>query len=222
MPEASKRVYKDINGGYPSKWEQYSGQGYWAEAGSPEDKLEAGYDYLVPNGLEFRTPFTANAIAPFPGDSLTPPAGLDLRPMTGLPPRYAMKSYGGQTVLEGGESWSWVENPSAAPHAGTWHATWRQPELALGVWQKSAAGQFETGLGRAQPTTEKVALAVNKVRGRRAAFATVMCADAAAKVELGEFIDEPDGTRGFWATINGRRLTLKVNRKGGLWYNLGE
>lgn len=66
-----KRVYKDINGGYPSKWEQYSGQGYWAEAGSPEDKLEAGYDYLVPNGLEFRTPFTANAIGPFPGDSLT-------------------------------------------------------------------------------------------------------------------------------------------------------
>lgn len=146
---------------------------------------------------------------------LTPPAGLDLRPMTGLPPRYAMKSYGGQTVIEGSESWSWTENPAMAPHAGTWHATWKQPELALGVWQKSAAGLFETGLGRAQPTTEKVALAVNKVRGRRAAFATVMCADPEAKVEVDEIIDGPDGTRGFSATVNGRKLTLTVNRRGG-------
>lgn len=144
------------------------------------------------------------------GDFAAP--GLAFQPMENLPPRFKLKKYGGQTILPGDDSWSWVENPAHAPHAGAWQATWAQPGFTLAVWQRaSAAGELETGVGGAQPPPAKMALAVNKVHGRRASFATVMTANPRAEVKFGETIADADGTCGFAVEIDGRRYELLVN-----------
>lgn len=70
--DASGKYVETGGTSYPTKWAHYSGNGYWATAGSDEDKLEAGYDYFVPSGKQFRFPNTQKAdLGQFPGDSLT-------------------------------------------------------------------------------------------------------------------------------------------------------
>jgi len=146
---------------------------------------------------------------------LTPPAGTELKPMTGLPPPFDMKSYDCPPLLKGSESWAWVENPRQGAVGETWHVAWTRPGATLGLWQRvSRPGVFATGVGSALPPPAKLTLAVNKVRGKRAVFATVFVPDAAAKVEVGDPFVRTDGARGFEATVNGSKHRLAVRREG--------
>jgi len=72
-----KSIEKHSGGKYPATWEAMNGVGYWAEAGTAEDKLEAGYGYVVPNKLTFSTPQASASAGTlvFPGDSLTIQSG---------------------------------------------------------------------------------------------------------------------------------------------------
>ena len=137
-------------------------------------------------------------------------------PVMGLPPHVAkIESYKG-TDWKGDDSWSWVESPAKGVHAGSWHASWVQTNVSLHVFQKSPAGELWTGTGNAQPPSARVSLAVNRVRGRKVAFPTVMTADGAQDVVIGDLVEEPDGTRGFSAEVGGRTFVLLVNPKGEL------
>lgn len=68
-------AWKEYDSGsysYPSKWEQYFGNGYW----SPIDTADAEVDYVVPNKITFRSPSSSTqALGKFPGKSLTIQSG---------------------------------------------------------------------------------------------------------------------------------------------------
>ena len=86
--------------------------------------------------------------------------------------------------------------------------------MTLNVFQWSPPGELWTGWGSAQPPTERLSLAVNRVRCRSVMFPTVMTTDGATDVSFDEAICDPDGTRGFAATVNGRKFLFLVNPTG--------
>ena len=139
----------------------------------------------------------------------------EFRPMTGLTPRFNREHDPGWGIA-GTDAWSWVEHPMTARHAGRWQATWRDGKGLLHLAQKSSVpGELETGTADGLLGGPRVALAVNKVRARRAAFASVFVADDRnAAVSIDEVYDRPDGTRGFAATVNGRKYVLSQPKKG--------
>lgn len=128
-------------------------------------------------------------------------------------PRATMDQYNLPPLLKGDESWAWVENPRQRPVGEAWHVAWRRPGATLGLWQRaSSAGTLATGVGSAMPPPAQMTLAVNRVKGRRAAFASVVVPDAGARVEIGPITATADGWRGFEAKVNGRRHVLRVRR----------
>ena len=144
---------------------------------------------------------------------LVQPGDAGWTPMTNLPPRFAMDQYNLPPLLKGDESWSWVENPRQRPVGEAWYAAWRRPGATLGLWQRaSSAGTLATGVGSAMPPPAQMTLAVNRLKGRRAAFASVVVPDAGARVEIGPITATADGWRGFEAKVNGRRHVLRVRR----------
>lgn len=135
-------------------------------------------------------------------------------PIVDLPPHVEkIETYKG-TNWKGDDSWSWVESPAKGVHAGSWRAKWKQPGVTLNVFHWSPPGELWTGRGSAQPPTERLSLAVNRVRCRSVAFPTVMTTDGVTDVSFDEAICDSDGTRGFAATVNGRKFLFLVNPKG--------
>ena len=135
-------------------------------------------------------------------------------PVVDLPPHVEkIETYKG-TNWRGDDSWSWVESPAKGVHVGSWRAKWKQSGVTLNVFQWSPPGELWTGRGSAQPPTERLSLAVNRVQCRSVAFPTVMTTDGMTDVSFDAAICDPDGTRGFAATVNGRKFLFLVNPKG--------
>jgi len=131
--------------------------------------------------------------------------------MTNLPPRFVMDKYKG-TDIPGTDAWAWVDNPRQTSCDGCWQGVWRRPELVLSAWQRaSSSGVLCTGAGSAQPPSDRVLLAVNRVHAKNAAFATVFSANPETKVGDITLVDRQDGMRGFEVVIDGVRHALLVD-----------
>ena len=135
--------------------------------------------------------------------------GFAFEPLTGFPPRHVMVGYTGSKEVPGQDAWAWVDEPKTAPHNGQWQAAWTMPGLKLQIWQQSLPGNLETGKGCAQPTTNRLTLAVNKVRAKSTRFLSVLTAGSAKSVEITPLSESSDGTRGFTALIDGKPYTLR-------------
>ena len=134
-------------------------------------------------------------------------------PVTGIPPRTTkLEKYGKD--WSGEDSWSWVDKPTKGAHEGVWTATWTVDGApALRLVQRSPAGELWTGIGGALSPPRKTPFVANRIRGKAAAFPTVVtCGKAEAQV--GEAVSTLDGTVGFAATVNGRRFLLLYNASG--------
>mgnify|MGYP003313360608 CR=1 FL=1 len=138
---------------------------------------------------------------------------VSAEPVTGIPPHLEkLEKYGKD--WSGEDSWSWVEKPRKGPHEGAWTATWTKKGVPLvQLVQRSSAGELWSGVGGALTPPRKTPFVVNRYRGKSAAFPSVITCGK-AEVTLGKSFAEPDGTRGFEATVNGRRFILLYSASG--------
>ena len=78
---------------------------------------------------------------------------------------------------DGSEAYSWLGNPQSGVHAGAWSATWREGARKLSLLQASAVGELHVGLGWGKGGNVRQTVVFNRVKGRSAAFGTVLALD---------------------------------------------
>lgn len=118
---------------------------------------------------------------------------------------------------DGHDAWAWPTDVREGRHDGVWNASWRTARNRLDLFRKdNAAGFVRTGV---TPTESAAKLAVDRVRGKRVLYATVMVLQGNTNrrpaVEIGtvKIAPEGGGMSGFRAKVDGRPYEL--------WFKFG-
>ena len=114
---------------------------------------------------------------------------------------------------DGTDAWCWVRDLAMRPHDGSWNSGWNTGKTTLNLFQRSSSGVLRSGEGSAQPPQRSFRLVANRVRGKTAAFATVLTIDGTTNVSVSDPVLGTDGVRSFLATVDGVKYCLGVDGK---------
>lgn len=112
---------------------------------------------------------------------------MDVSPVT-VPPPPTFPDGVRPDVTDGRDSWSWTRNVREGAHKGAWTASWRTEKTQLALAQLASApgtlrfAEADGLIGEEGPA--KMALVADRIRGRRALFATVMAINGKEAAEV--------------------------------------